>query len=302
MRMEGNKLFSAGEYKEAMDVYLVCLVAVEKQPEEENGKTEADKDMDTLQVLDTKDKMEDEIKLPVLMNLSMCTLKLGMYSKTQRFCSLVLEIPGSERNPKVFYRRGKARMLMGLYESARLDFDSSFKLLSSSLEKSNMDDKKTMNEITVVQREIKKLIKLEKAGKTNEKKQRNAMKNLFSAGKQNPGNIHSRIDNNGEAPISKSSRGSPSINTTNGNNSSLYEDLMENTKLNEERVIEYSTLESPSSQKLKYLSQRQKHLREKVIERHEKILGSKNAISNIFISFFMSSGIVLLLHSRFSGN
>ena len=39
-RMEGNKLFATGEYKEAMDVYLTCLVAMDQSSKNKNGDAE----------------------------------------------------------------------------------------------------------------------------------------------------------------------------------------------------------------------------------------------------------------------
>ena len=67
-RLAGNSFFQRGDYKGAMDVYLMCLVVKENTP----------------------DFVRDTF-LPVLNNLAQCTLQLGMHMKTILFCEMALE-------------------------------------------------------------------------------------------------------------------------------------------------------------------------------------------------------------------
>ena len=67
-RVAGNKLFSQQEYKEAIDVYLTCLVVKSNCPH-----------------------FSEKVFLPVMNNLAHCCLKMKWYSKAQTFCSMALE-------------------------------------------------------------------------------------------------------------------------------------------------------------------------------------------------------------------
>lgn len=67
-RLRGNDVFRQGDYKDAMDIYLTCLVVKENTP----------------------DFVRDTF-LPVLNNLAQCTLQLGMHTKTILFCEMALE-------------------------------------------------------------------------------------------------------------------------------------------------------------------------------------------------------------------
>ncbi|EJK55126.1 hypothetical protein THAOC_25173, partial [Thalassiosira oceanica] len=71
-RKQGNDLFARGEYREAMDVYLTCLVAMDqKTKKNENADPDVSEDNSTEQQLagdDMTARIEKEIKLPVLLN------------------------------------------------------------------------------------------------------------------------------------------------------------------------------------------------------------------------------------------
>jgi len=173
-RLEGNRLFKKQEYKEAMDVYLTCLVAMEKDSLSPTTTSSSHN------VSVGRAQIEFELQLPILLNLSLCALKLGMLSKTQEFCNLAMEMSCGRTNPKVFYRRGKARMLMGNYHLSRLDLDVALELLIS--QNNDIDDDgnlKKQKEIQVIRREIQKLDNLERSGKVNERKQKKAMKKIL---------------------------------------------------------------------------------------------------------------------------
>lgn len=191
-RMEGNKLFVKKEYKEAMDVYLTCLVAMDKiishgdDSKRNDGISNEKLKSSSIQ----RKKIESELQLPVLLNLSLCTLKLGMLNKTQQFCNLALDIPCGRKNPKVYFRRGKARMLMGLYHDSRLDFDLALQILSNeandilntNFSSSNIENER-YKEKEAVLKELRKLDTLEKSAKINSNRQKKAMKSLLGGNK-----------------------------------------------------------------------------------------------------------------------
>ena len=181
-RIEGNRLFAKMEYKEAMDVYLTCFVAMDKLPSSDNEtrdeKLDAHNTDDEEHPSVSKKVLEEELQLPVLLNLSLCTLKLGFFRKTQQFCNIALELPSGRMNAKVYFRRGKARMLMGLYHSSRLDFDMALKILSNDATGSGASKNVEMEQKSVLT-EMKKLERLERSAKSNSKKQKKAMQTLL---------------------------------------------------------------------------------------------------------------------------
>ncbi len=152
-----------------MDVYLTCLVAMDIK----NSKTSIIEEQSVEASEDCwKDKIDDEIKLPVLMNLSACTLKLGMHRKTCSFCNMATEIKSGSVNPKVSFRRGRSYMLLGLYKNARNDFNNCLKLLNNS----NDESDSCKNEIDAVNRELRNLDSLIIAADKNRKRHEKAMK------------------------------------------------------------------------------------------------------------------------------
>ena len=159
-RQHGNKLYSKGKYIEAMDVYLTCLVAIDKS---------VDNNVDD-GYPHWEERAEKQIKLPVLLNLSACTLKLGMYKKTCAFCDMALELQHG-LSPKVLFRRGKARISMGMYKDARGDLLSSLTLLD---EKEQNDETLLMKR--VINKEVTRLQSAENSAEINRARQEQAMK------------------------------------------------------------------------------------------------------------------------------
>lgn len=155
-RREGNTQFHMENYKEAMDIYLTCLVALESDPENDEWNT----------------RMERSIKMPVLLNLAACSLRLGSYRKTISFCDFCLEIKCAKSNPKVYFRRGKAHMRMGNHILARKDLNMAEKLIKEGCE---VDPK----ELRVIQTEIQRLDKMVKNAKLNKQRQEQAMKRMM---------------------------------------------------------------------------------------------------------------------------
>ena len=205
-RKEGNKLFEAGYFDEAIDVYLTCLVAVEKEGkkgvEDDRGDTsdEVNNSVDdgggdraleqqegrekapTLSTL--ADRTEREIQLPVLLNLSLCSLKRGRHNQAEKFCNFAMELTCGRADPRVHYRRGKARMLLGSYTGARSDLEVALDIIDENCksEEGGADVGSKDEQRNAVLKELLRLEHLEKAGKKNEAAARRAMR-LFLAGK-----------------------------------------------------------------------------------------------------------------------
>ena len=198
-RQQGNSLFGKGDYKEAMDVYLTCLVAIDqgtissssdaKNDEEEEDTAEAEPKEDGMLL---EMQIEQEIKLPVLLNLALSSMKLGMLSKAERFCNFAMEIESGRKSIKAHYRRGKIRSLMGHYVSAELDLDRALELNAIATSEVGNTDEDTMKELesekTVILREKQKLSRLINQAEKNRRQQKRAMEKLFrsegSDGKQ----------------------------------------------------------------------------------------------------------------------
>ena len=162
-RKEGNALFARGEYKEAMDVYLTCLVAMDGQHSDAS----------------TDDQIDAEIKLPVLLNLALSSLKLGMPSKAEQFCNYALETEAGQRSVKAHFRRGRVRMLMGHYVSAELDLD---KALDLSAERADADGSDEVeSERKAILREKQKLTRQINQAEKNQRQQKKAMEKLFQS-------------------------------------------------------------------------------------------------------------------------
>eukprot|EP00581_Thalassiosira_minuscula_P018672 CAMPEP_0183734132 /NCGR_PEP_ID=MMETSP0737-20130205/42986_1 /TAXON_ID=385413 /ORGANISM="Thalassiosira miniscula, Strain CCMP1093" /LENGTH=361 /DNA_ID=CAMNT_0025967549 /DNA_START=76 /DNA_END=1161 /DNA_ORIENTATION=+ len=178
-RREGNTMFAKGDYKEAMDVYLTCLVAIDQTPAPHNTNistmNEVESDNEPLRI-----QIEREIKLPVLLNLALSALKMGMLSKAEKFCNFAIEMDSGKQSMKAHFRRGSIRMLMGHYALAELDLDKALAL-------SNRNDcdflKDAENERDVILREKQKLNRLTNKAEQNKRKQKRAMEKLFNSGK-----------------------------------------------------------------------------------------------------------------------
>lgn len=199
-RQHGNRFFQNGDYKKAMDIYMTCLVAMnpacfdqntESQTTYINDSTNDESITHHPSTAVIVDKSQRELLLPVLLNLSLCTLKLGMFKKTERFCDFAIEAPCGRENAKVYFRRGKARMLMGSYNDAKDDLQNSLRLVTEEISmidpqspSSSSSRKVTLSkEKESIIREIKKLKKLTKEAELNSKRQRNAMRRILGGEK-----------------------------------------------------------------------------------------------------------------------
>jgi tetratricopeptide (TPR) repeat protein len=166
-RQLGNTLFQEGKCKEAMDVYLTCLVALDYQS----------KDHDCEDDQESRYQMDIDIKMPVLLNLAACALSLGMYRKTVSFCDFCMELECAKKNPKVYFRRGKAYMSMGNYSAARKDLNTAYSILSEELD----DESK---ECLSIRKEMHRLDQMMKNSKKNKERQAKAMKKWMDGNKE----------------------------------------------------------------------------------------------------------------------
>ena len=236
-RTEGNVLFARGEYKEAMDVYLTCLVAMDQSSssslsssppsdeatsvpmaDENTEKTNDGRRNDYDDVTNDEDdegeqqqfniQIEKDIKLPVLLNLALSALKLGMLSKAEQFCNHAIETELGKQSAKAHFRRGRVRMLMGHFVSAELDLDKAHELIDTNMIMRNSDNiivtdindrkennqklKELENEKTVILREKQKLNRLVNHAHKNEKQQKRAMQKLFNSSDEQQQRQHAK--------------------------------------------------------------------------------------------------------------
>lgn len=167
-RKAGNLLFKKGKYREAIDIYLTCLVGAEHTVSE-NCVGQVNSPQNS--------KFEEEVILPVLLNLAACTQQLGQHNKTIKFCTEALSLPSNcgRKRAKLWYRRGKAYMAIGEYRLARSDLDEAnarSQILESGYE----------GDIELIRRGLEKLTELEEAGRKNYEKKKKAMKFAFGGG------------------------------------------------------------------------------------------------------------------------
>ena len=185
-RAEGNKIFARGDYMEAMDVYITCLVAMDKlrgSADTDKGGKQVAKNGDVSAAAETaavysQDSIERDIQLPVLLNLALCALKLGMLRKAESFCNFALQTTLGADCPKAYFRRGRARMLMASYEDARVDLKRAMELLRLS-NNPNAETAAKEAELKAVEKELQKLERLEMTARKHQKVQRRAMKKLW---------------------------------------------------------------------------------------------------------------------------
>jgi tetratricopeptide (TPR) repeat protein len=181
-RKEGNKIFAAGEYKDAMDVYLTCLVAMDQSSKENENNTKAVAVEEECEDPIPTAQIEEEIKLPVLLNLALCALKLGMLSKAEKFCNYAIEMDVGKRSVKANFRRGRARMLMGHYVSAELDLARALELNDEATAATTTCDlKEVQSEREAILREMEKLDRLVSQAEKNEETQKKAMERVFQS-------------------------------------------------------------------------------------------------------------------------
>ena len=186
-RKKGNELFVKGKYKEAMDVYLTCLVAIEKPKSNNRSKDCSVSDMTDEEWEDTVEKL---VKLPVLLNLSACSLKLGMFKKTCQFCDFGIELESGKSSAKLYFRRGKAKISLTEYDEARIDLNKCLTLLQE--EEENMDKEMDSNMMVTIRnmkrsvdKELKRLDDMILVSKRNHEKQAKAMKKVLGGERSN---------------------------------------------------------------------------------------------------------------------
>lgn len=180
-RKEGNALFEKGDYTEAMDVYLTCLVAMDQSP----ASSAVDKTTSTTSACVSEEhfnmQIEKDIKLPVLLNLALSALKLGMLSKAEEFCNFAMEMESGRQSVKAHFRRGKVRSSLGHYVAAELDLDKALELNANVIpcadDSCNLAEME--NEKSVILREKQKLSRLINQADRNQKRTRKAMGKLF---------------------------------------------------------------------------------------------------------------------------
>lgn len=191
-RLAGNELFSKGEYLQAMDVYLTCLVAMDQNcsgatVNDEKATLKSSQDDGLSENRQLHVQMERELKLPVLLNLAICSTKMGMLSKAEKFCDFAVESVLGKQSTKAYFCRGRARMLMGKYASAESDLNNAMKILEAKVCMSdkirNLDLKDYEDEKAVILREKLKLQKLVRRAEKNRNQQKKAMEKVF---KQDP--------------------------------------------------------------------------------------------------------------------
>jgi len=167
-------LFAEKRYEDATDVYLTCLVAMDAGSVKTcGGSIEHGGKKNT-----GSSDIDRKIRIPVLLNLSLCALKEGKNAKAEKFCTFALEVPAGQSNAKVFFRRGRARMLNGHYRGAREDLRKSLDLIDTTAEEhlSREDAKLYEREKEAVLKEMEKLDTLELEAEQNLSRQKKAMR------------------------------------------------------------------------------------------------------------------------------
>jgi tetratricopeptide (TPR) repeat protein len=181
-----------------MDVYITCLVAMDKLKQGSADK-EGDSDGASSDGVFSED-IEREIQLPVLLNLALCALKLGTLRKAESFCNFALQTSLGADCPKAYFRRGRARMLMGSYDDARSDLQRAVDLLQNvnaddGVDKCANDNTAREAELKAVRKELQKLERLEFAARKHEKVQKKNMKRLWDTAKSS-----NAVEANGTTP------------------------------------------------------------------------------------------------------
>jgi tetratricopeptide (TPR) repeat protein len=154
-RAEGNRLYATKEYREAIDVYLTCLV-----------------------IKSNSSEFLNDVFLPIMNNLAQCTLQLGNYRKAQLFCTMALEECDECSSPpnlisKLYFRRGKALRLSGDYTRCIQDLEKAIQMIP--LSESNEADHRS------IQREMALAKRSHLESKRNEAKQMKSLKNFFDS-------------------------------------------------------------------------------------------------------------------------
>lgn len=213
-RQYGNDLYKKKQYKQAIDIYLTCLVARSERSKKKPSTSttiKEEKSNSTNMGYEQADIHEDDewLLLPVMNNLAQCTLQLGWYNKTEQFCTMAMEQLGTDfyrggpSVAKLYYKRGKSRRLRGLFDNAKFDLHKAlwhldiekaeaagdtFATTTSTSTKNNDDDdddknktegEETSSEQKAIERELQLLAKNMKEGKKNEQRQQRAMQKVL---------------------------------------------------------------------------------------------------------------------------
>ena len=164
---------------------MTCLVAIDTDdtntPTSSTGPLPLGKDVTTPSKEESSahwtSKSQVEIQLPVLLNLSACTLQLKMFRKTKTFCDIALELQCAQTNSKVYFRRGKALMNMGEYKSSQRDLDRALELLNGTTKGDNTREKDS------VTKELRKLEKMVETAEINRNRQKVALQKMLGGKK-----------------------------------------------------------------------------------------------------------------------
>jgi tetratricopeptide (TPR) repeat protein len=160
-RQQGNQLYQEAKYKEAIDIYLTCLVARDTNQQSE--------------------KDQQVVILPVMNNLAQCALQLGWYHKAEVFCTLAMESLQEDSIgqavAKLYYKRGKARRLRGIYDLAKKDLEQALTKLDGVSD--NPNDKSL--EQKAIEKEFQLLEKAIAEGKKNKKRAQRAMQKVLGS-------------------------------------------------------------------------------------------------------------------------
>ncbi len=104
-KLDGNALFHVNKSREALEKYKLALIYYEY----------------CFDAVGDKKRELEHVRLLCLLNAAACTLELESYAQCIEFCDEALEI--DDRNPKAFYRRGKAHRLLNRHDLARRDLE-----------------------------------------------------------------------------------------------------------------------------------------------------------------------------------
>ena len=127
LKEEGNKLYEAGEYKQASECYFEALCYVDEQQHRERRDS-------------VEWKAIIEKKIPLLLNYAQCKLLLKEYVETIRQCCTVIEYRPD--NVKAYFRRGKAHAAVWDVKEATADLKKAAELdpsLAKTVEKELKD-------------------------------------------------------------------------------------------------------------------------------------------------------------------
>lgn len=219
-RQSGNELYQQQKFKEAIDIYLTCLVV-------------RDTTQNQQKVVD-----QDVLILPVMNNLAQCSLQLGWYHKAELFCTLGLEALGDDSRgqsvAKLYFKRGKARRLRGWYDEAKGDLERALVALWNRTE---IAVDKTAEQKSI-EREFQLLHKAIVEGKKNKDRAQRAMqKVLGSSSVKETGTANASLNEDGSV-----TKQSPSTNS-NDNTKAAASTPQENQGLyHEKHVRTYSTI------------------------------------------------------------